>query len=202
MNDYQKEQLDALSQVRKLFAEIGVSSVDELRSDIPAYLNFRSRLDRFLDQHTGSFCTTACFSSRTSACCSKDGIITFWADVVINALCSDRSDLDRLHSAIISPHRLDKCIYLGTEGCLWRIRPLICAMFICDHIQTEVLDAEPDIHARWQSFQQTARSFRWPDKPVLFDHLEEVFMERGCRSPLMYINTSPGLLRIKRAREG
>jgi hypothetical protein len=41
------------------------------------------------------------------------------------------------------------------------------------------------------------KSFRWPDRPVLFDQLEQVFMAVGCRSPLMYINTSPGLLRIK-----
>ena len=33
---------------------------------------------------------------------------------------------------------------------------------------------------------------------MLFDDIEEWFLAAGYRSPLMYINTSPGLLRIKR----
>jgi len=39
--------------------------------------------------------------------------------------------------------------------------------------------------------------FTWPDRPVLFDDLESYFLKTGCRSPLMYLHNSPGLLRIK-----
>jgi hypothetical protein len=33
---------------------------------------------------------------------------------------------------------------------------------------------------------------------TFFDELEQRFMAAGCRSPLMYLNTSPGLLNVKR----
>jgi hypothetical protein len=32
---------------------------------------------------------------------------------------------------------------------------------------------------------------------VLFDELEAFFIERQCRSSLMYFHNSPGLLRVK-----
>jgi hypothetical protein len=45
--------------------------------------------------------------------------------------------------------------------------------------------------------KQREKHFRWPDRPVLFDDLEKYFMAAGYSSPLMYLNNSPGLLRVK-----
>ncbi len=197
LNDYQKEQLQALTIVRDHLTAMDVNARDRLSTLIGPYLEFRHALDLFTQEQFGRHCTEACFSSRTSACCSRDGIVTFWADVVINAVCSGRKRIDAMVSAIQRPPRSKKCIYLCSDGCLWKVRPLVCAMFLCDPIQNDVIDPDPDLTAQWQRFCDQAKAFRWPDRPVLFDLLELQFMDMGCRSPLMYINTSPGLMRIK-----
>ena len=44
---------------------------------------------------------------------------------------------------------------------------------------------------------QERKRFTWPDRPVLFDDLEQYFMDAGCTSPHMYLHNSPGLLRVK-----
>lgn len=199
MNSYQKEQLDALKQVRKTLKTMAPPTLQGLGNEMGPYLDFRRDLEQFTHEHLGGHCTQACFKSQTSACCSKDGIITFWADVVINALISDQNALDELTVAIQKPMLANKCIYLADNGCTWKIRPLVCAMFLCDRIHSEVLTPDPRLNKKWQRFVQQAKRFRWPDRPVLFDHLEGLFMAKGCRSPLMYINTSPGLMRIKQS---
>jgi hypothetical protein len=193
MNDYQREQRDALEQIVKK-NDILASIHDD---GIGSYLSFRRQLDEFSDRHFARHCTRACFETRTSACCSKDGIITFWADMVINVACSDGHQIDDLYAAIEAPMFGDKCIYLGKNGCRWQVRPLGCALFLCDRVKDDVLARRLDLRTRWEAYQTMGKTFRWPDRPVLFDHLEQVFMGAGCRSPLMYINTSPGLLRIK-----
>jgi hypothetical protein len=193
MNAYQAEQLDALNQIVNHMGRMASIHDDAIRS----YLSFRRELDEFSERHFTPFCTQACFESRASACCSKDGIITFWADVVINAAIADKHQIDDLFAAIENPLFADKCIYLDENGCRWRVRPLGCALFLCDQIQDDVLAQRPDLHRRWEAYLEAGKKFRWPDRPVLFDDLEQVFMAAGCRSPLMYINTSPGLLRIK-----
>jgi hypothetical protein len=202
VNDYQKEQLQALVLVRHHLRRMEPAAVGRLASDIGSYLEFRSRLDQFTQTHMAGHCTASCFKRRTSACCSRDGIITFWADVVINAVHAGQERLDRMVSAIREPLRTEKCIYLGDHGCLWKTRPLVCAMFVCDPIQNDVIDSDPDLSAQWHRFTAQAKSFRWPDRPVLFDRLERVFMDLGCRSPLMYIHNSPGLMRVKRKAAG
>ena len=196
LNEYQKEQWTALNQIKECVdarGPIGSELVDEIRS----YLEFREGLDSFSDRHFRNHCSRACFKNQVSACCSKDGIVTFWADHVINASASGIGCIDDLLAAIRAPQHSDKCIYLGTNGCLWRIRPLGCALFLCDGVQKEVLDARPSVKEAWDEYRNRARGFRWPDRPVLFDRLEQAFMAVGCRSPLMYINTSPGLRRVK-----
>ena len=197
LNGYQKEQLQALKIVRESLGRMDSAAIDQLSLDIRPYLEFRRRLHQFTDTHLGRHCTQACFKSQTSACCSKDGIITFWADMVIDAVQSGRDGLDAKLSAIQRPLHSDKCIYLGDEGCLWKVRPLVCAMFLCDTIQTDVIEPNPELADNWEQFNAQAKTFRWPDRPVLFDKLELRFMEMGFRSSLMYINTSPGLMRIK-----
>jgi hypothetical protein len=194
MNTYQAEQMDALNQIVNHIDLLGALQEDAIHS----YLEFRRRLDEFSGRHFAAFCTRTCFESRTSACCSRDGIITFWADMVINVANADNDQIDDLFAAIQTPRIAEKCIYLGDCGCRWRIRPLGCALFLCDQVEQDVLARNPDLQRQWEVYQSTARTFRWPDRPVLFDRLERLFMDAGCRSPLMYINTSPGLLRIKR----
>lgn len=198
LNSYQTEQLDAITQVRNILKKLDMAACEGLKKDIKPYLEFRTELEQFTLEHLGSHCTQSCFESKTSACCSKDGIITFWADVVVNALSCHGDELDRLSKAIRYPMLMNKCIYLGKHGCLWKIRPLVCAMFVCDRIQDDVFNPDPHLDEQWHRFGKQAKGFRWPDHPVLFDRLEGFFMEMGCRSPLMYINTSPGLLRIKK----
>lgn len=193
MNAYQAEQMDALNQIVN-----NIGLLDPIKGDtIRSYLSFRRQLDEFSERHFAVFCTQACFKSRTSTCCSKDGIITFWADVVINVAHADKHHIDDLFAAIENPLFPDKCIYLGANGCRWRVRPLGCALFLCDQVQEAVLAPNPELHRHWETYLSRGKAFRWPDRPVLFDHLERVFMDAGCRSSLMYINTSPGLLRIK-----
>ena len=194
MNAYQVDQMDALNQIANHIDLLGSLQTEAIGS----YLEFRRRLDEFSERHFAAFCTRACFESRTSACCSKDGIITFWADMVINVANADNHQIDDLFSAIQTPRFAEKCIYLGEHGCRWRVRPLGCALFLCDQVEGDVLARNPELQRQWEAYQSKARSFRWPDRPVLFDYLEQVFMDAGCRSSLMYINTSPGLLRVKR----
>jgi hypothetical protein len=193
MNDYQAEQRGALEQIVKNVEVLSLIHGDAIGS----YLSFRRQLDEFLECHFARHCTRACFETRTSACCSKDGIITFWADMVINVANSDSQQIDDLFAAIECPMFADKCIYLGKKGCRWQVRPLGCALFLCDRVKDDVLARCLDLHSQWEAYQTMGKEFRWPDRPVLFDQIERVFMAAGCRSPLMYINTSPGLLRIK-----
>jgi hypothetical protein len=197
MNAYQNEQFEALFEVRKQLLRMRASTKSQLDEEIQPYLDFRRRLEVFSGENLGKFCTQACFESQTSACCSKDGIITFWADVVINVICSTDEDLAALVKAIKNPAYPNKCIYLSAKGCLWKVRPLVCAMFVCDQVHRDVIDRSAELKAAWEMHRKSAKSFRWPDRPVLFDRLEAIFIDQGCQSPLMYINNSPGLLRIK-----
>ncbi len=198
MNDYQQEQFEALFIVKDQLSKLTRAQIDRLKRQITPYLDFRSKVDQFLNTYFSSHCTQSCYENRRSACCSKDGIVTFWADVVINALCSTEAQLCDLEQALAQPTYDHKCTYLGRNGCRWQVRPLMCAMFLCDQVKDAVF---PELDATtkqdWNAFFETAKSFRWPDKPVLFDSLETYFMALGVRSSLMYINTSPGLLRIK-----
>lgn len=198
LNTYQKEQLDALHQVQHTLLQLDEKTKNRLCADLKSYLDFREKVDRYLDHHLNAYCTQACFNSQTSACCSKDGIITFWADIVINACCCTDDELNALISAVENPRHAQKCVYLGSKGCLWTIRPLVCAMFVCDQLQADVINQDPILATAWEQFRQQAKGFRWPDRPVLFDRLEEMFMDLGCQSPLMYINSSPGLMQIKK----
>jgi len=123
----------------------------------------------------------------------------FWADVAINAAWSNGEQLDDLEAAIRQPAFQHKCIFLGDQGCRFKVRPLVCAMFLCEPVLNEVFTNEQDERCRqWRSLESEAKQYRWPDRPVLFDWFEIRFMALGCRSSLMHINTSPGLMRIKK----
>lgn len=197
MNAYHREQLEALLLVRTHLAGLPADDRRELEERIGDYLAFRAALDAFLGRHFGAVCTQSCYQSQRSACCSREGIVTFFADVVVNVLVSTDAACDRLAAVLAEPNEGFKCVYLGRAGCLWRVKPLVCAMFLCEPAAEAVFGRAPSAAATWQTLQQRARAFRWPDRPVLFDELEAVFMAAGRRSSLMYLHNSPGLLRVK-----
>ncbi len=198
MNEYQQEQLDALTMVRHGLLRRGDANRRQLIQTIDDYMQFRQAVDNFLDRHFSEVCTHACYLSQTSACCSKDGIITFFADTVVNALQATPAELDRLEAVLNRVNRGHRCVYLGSHGCMWTVRPVVCAMFLCDRAMRAVFSSDPAVKKQWESLRRQEKLFKWPDRPVLFDYLERVFLDLGCRSTLMHLNLSPGLLRIKR----
>jgi len=99
MSDYQFEQLEALSQVRLHLKALSRSEKEKLRVLIVDYLEFRRRVDRYLETYFGTVCDRTCYQSRLSACCSREGIITFFADVVINLLMSDETEIEEIGRA-------------------------------------------------------------------------------------------------------
>lgn len=71
-------------------------------------------------------------------------------------------------------------------------------MYLCDRSKEEVFAKNSQLADQWELLEQKRKRFTWPDRPVLFDDLETFFLDAGCRSPLMYMHNSPGLLRVKR----
>ena len=198
INEYQQEQLDALKMVRHGLFRLGDAGRRELVQAVEPYLRFRQSVDRFLTRYFNAVCTRTCYRDRTSACCSKDGIITFFADSVVNALHATPAQLDRLERVLGRVNPGHRCVYLGRDGCMWTIRPVVCAMFLCDRAMNAVFGADPKAEKTWESMRRQEKTFKWPDRPVLFDHLEKVFLDQGYRSSLMHLNLSPGLLHVKK----
>lgn len=202
MNEYQEEQLSCLLTVLKHLSALSEAERQQLRSTLSQYLDFRLRTEKFLSDHFGRICTRKCYESRLSACCSKDGIITFFADVVINALLSDIREVDALKKVLKSPHMGLKCVYLGERGCMWRLKPIVCEMFLCEQAKNEVFFRFPSCEKNWHQLLEEKKTYTWPDAPVLFDTLEQYFLDAGCDSPLMYLHKSPGLLMVKKKSRG
>jgi hypothetical protein len=196
MREYNRDQLEALLMVRAHLGGLSRFQKDKLFEKTESYLHFRAEVDRFQRAFSG-LCTKKCFTSRSSACCGREGIATFFADVVINALCSTDEQLDLLEQAIRQDPGGFKCVYLGESGCIWRIKPIVCEMFLCDEAKNTVLGPYPALLKQWEELRVREKEYTWPDKPVLFNELEALFIRAGCDSPLMYFHRSPGLLRIK-----
>jgi hypothetical protein len=170
----------------------------ELRDMAAEYLSFRLKAGLFLSENFSGICNDKCYKSNLSACCSREGIITFFADVVINLVVSDKKETDSLRFVLERENRGLKCVYLGNDGCMWRIKPVICEMFLCDAAKSRVFDGKPVLMNEWAVLKKKEKSFTWPDRPVLFDKIESYFREAGCFSSLMYMHNSPGLLRVKK----
>jgi hypothetical protein len=198
LNPYQREQLESLDLAADYLRELSPRDRSGLDTVLRPYMEFRTAVDAYLAKYFSRFCTHSCYTTQTSACCSRDGIITFWADMLINAATCDHEQVEYLRRAIQNPAHPHKCIYLGPEGCLWRVRPLVCAMFVCDDALQAAFDDQPEARRQWDDFLQQAKGFRWPDRPVLFDQLEKQCINAGVDSTLMYLHSSPGLLRVKR----
>jgi len=197
MNSYQKEQAETLNMVYRHLKTISVQERQRLLSQISDYLLFRDAVNAFLSEHFENICTQKCYQSKISACCSRDGIITFFGDVLVNVLVSNGTEIKALARVLKNPNDGFKCIYLGDHGCMWRIKPIICEMFLCDPAEESVFKKKPMTNKLWLELKQREKHYRWPDRPVLFDDLEKYFMAEGYSSPLMYLNNSPGLLRVK-----
>jgi hypothetical protein len=197
MNSYHKEQIDALVMVKRHLDNLPASDRQALNASVADYLTFRREVDDFLVHHFSEICTQTCYQSRMSACCSREGIITFFADMVVNLLVSAHSEFDKLQTVVSQPNDGFKCVYLSEKGCLWRLKPIVCQMYLCDRSKNKVFGEKSKLKHEWELLEQKRKRFTWPDRPVLFDDLESYFIKAGCRSPLMYLHNSPGLLRVK-----
>lgn len=197
MNAYNQEQQEAVMAVAECLKRLSSSELNGLRNTIKTYLLFRGEVDHFLDVHFSALCTRACYESRQSACCSREGITTFFADVVINMLLSNDKDIEALLGALKKPDQDAKCVYLGQNGCLWHVKPIVCEMFLCQRARENVFSRNPLALRTWKKLRLREKRYTWPSRPVLFDRLEEYFRNQGVRSSLMYFHNSPGLMRVK-----
>ena len=196
-SDYNQQQKDAILMVRRHLSALPLSELHHLKQRIQSYLRFREDVASFQQQHLADICSEKCFTSQTSACCGREGIATFFADVVINVLLSTDKDADKLLDALDLDTGGFNCVYLNETGCLWRCKPIVCEMFLCDHVKNSVLAAEKSLQSQWEKLRRQERLYTWPTRPVLFDELEDFFIQAGFDSPLMYLHKSPGLLRLK-----
>jgi hypothetical protein len=201
MNDYQNEQLNDFVIVTKHLETISVEDKKSIANEMEEYLLFRRQVDNFFSDNCAEECTQKCFQSRLSACCSKDSIITFFADFLVNVLFSEKRDVDQLMDALKQPNTGYKCVYLGKEGCRWKVKPIVCAVFLCNKAKEKVFHQKPGLKDTWEKLLIMDKKFRWPDRPVLFDRLEQYFIDAGYDSPSMYLHNSPGLLNVKRRAE-
>ena len=197
MSEYDREQSEAILLVRHHFKTLLPSELARLKTRIRGYLRFRKEVDGFLQHYFSEVCTQKCYQDHYSACCSREGITAFFADVVINFLISSDKEIDRLLEVLSLPNLGMKCVYLGERGCLWRIKPIVCEMFLCEHARKMVFDKDSLALREWERLKRREKRYTWPNRTVLFDDLETCFIRAGYSSSLMYFHNSPGLLRVK-----
>ena len=197
MSEYNQQQIEAILMVRGHLSGLSASRLRRLRQKMSSYLEFRKDLSSFQKTHLAELCSQKCFTSRTSACCGREGIITFFADVVINVLLSTDGEIDTLLEALQRDTGGSNCVYLNEAGCIWHCKPIVCEMFLCDHAKGHLLAKNDTLVSQWEKLRQRERFYTWPDRLVLFDKLEDFFIRDGFDSPLMYMHRSPGLLRLK-----
>ncbi len=197
MSSYNEEQAQALAMVRQYLTGPG-DRRQALLGALGSYLEFRQTTDRFLEDHFAALCTAKCYQDNLSACCSKEGIIAFFADVVVNATVSSEQELDAIASVLSRPNTGMKCVFLTPNGCLWKVKPIVCQMFVCNTAKKEVFQQNSELESQWDDLKKQEKTFTWPDKPILFNDLEKLFMDQGLSSSLMYLHNSPGLLMVKK----
>ncbi|MCP4666424.1 MAG: hypothetical protein GY849_08650 [Deltaproteobacteria bacterium] len=196
--EYNRQQMEAFLTVRRYLEGLSPSRMSRIKGWVRAYLTFRGEVAQFQKQHFSEICTYTCFTSQTSACCGREGIATFFADVVINVLLSSDREVDVILETLSRDFGGFKCVYLKEQGCLWRLKPIVCEMFLCKRAKDAVLEGNRVLGAQWDKLRRRERRYTWPNRPVLFDRLEELFVQAGLESPLMYFHRSPGLLRVKK----
>jgi hypothetical protein len=197
MVEYRLEQLAALETAVRYLRTLSEDQANQLKAKLTEYLQFREDVDAFLRENFADLCTRTCFESELSACCSKDGIIAFFADILINALYASQQEIETLLARLQNRNEGFKCVYLNKNGCLMRIQPIVCKMFLCEKAEKAVFTQNPRLKVQWEALKEQKKRFTWPDRPVLFDFLEEIVIKGGLPSSLMYLHNSPGLLRVK-----
>ena len=202
LSEYNQQQKDAIIMVRQYLSHLPASKLRWLRQRIKSYVQFRKAVNSFQEEHLSDICSQKCFTSRMSACCGREGIITFFADVVINLLLSTNKQIDTLLEILERDTGGFNCVYLNENGCLWLCKPIVCEMFLCDTAKNSVLAESESLASQWAGLRRRERMYTWPTRPVLFDELEVYFLNGGFDSPLMYFHKSPGLLRLKAKHAG
>jgi hypothetical protein len=197
-NPYHREQIEAFSIVAGHLDGLSPAGRAALLRDCGGYLDFRRRAARFLEEHVDGFCRRRCYASRLSACCSREGIVVFFGDVVVNVLLSDAGQTAGMIELLERENTGTRCVYLGPRGCRWQLKPIVCQMFLCDAARRAAFENRPQAAGEWAALEAERRAFTWPDRPVLFEALEAAFIEAGRRSALMYLHTSPGMRRVRR----
>ena len=195
---YQQEQHEAILMASTHIDTLSSGQIEALKTSSREYLVFRYDVDAFLNAYFATVCTQKCFQNNLSACCSREGIITFFADIVINALFSTSEERKFLLTVLQKPNIGPKCVYLGPQGCLWRIKPIVCQMFLCDAAMIRIFSDNSMAESAWNVLKNREKQFTWPDKKVLFDDMETFFINAGHVSSLMYLHNSPGLLLVKK----
>ncbi|SMC19141.1 hypothetical protein SAMN02746041_00619 [Desulfacinum hydrothermale DSM 13146] len=198
MSEYNAEQRNSLEAIAAGLARMCKEEVEALHRDIQPYLDFRARVDAFQEEYFSRLCAESCFVSGRSACCSFESIITFFADLVIAWLLADEKAKAGILKALESPFRSDRCVYLGPKGCILPLRPVSCALFFCSDAKEEIFFRWPKAKALLETLREEEKKFTWPDRPVLFDHIEAQFLRLGVDSRHMYFHKSPGLLLVKK----
>ena len=197
MSSYNAEQMEAMEMVGRYLGGISRAERLALREEASEYLAYRERFGAFASAHFTDVCREKCFDSGKSMCCSREGILTHFADHFVNALVSAEGELDRVAGALANPRKDDRCVYLGEGGCVWRLKPMVCEMFTCDFAEAAVFGERPELRDEFAALKLAGKRFTWPDRPVYFDRVEALFMAAGFESPLMYLHNSPGMLRVK-----
>jgi hypothetical protein len=196
-SDYNRDQLISHRAIASAISRFSTAAVAELNERVSPYLRFRRDVEDFYRRYFAPACHNACFTTKLSACCGFESIIIFFADQVINYRLSTPLEITNIMKALARPNTSNKCVYLGEEGCIWKLRPITCAMFFCEQAKTVVFQEHPKAKSILSDLQGQEKEFTWPIKPVLFDEIEKQFISLGVESPLLYFHHSPGLLRLK-----
>ncbi len=196
-SEYNRDQRTTLEAVNAALARLSEAERDAIRETIQPYLRFRDAVDRFFNEVFLAKCTKACFETGLSACCGFESIITFASDHAINLLFSEPARIAALIDVLRRPNLSGKCVYLGPSGCLWSVRPISCAMFLCGQVKSLVFGDVKEREEEWSRLQTDEKAFTFPDQPVLFDSLESRLIELGVESPHLFFHRSPGLLLVK-----
>jgi hypothetical protein len=197
VGEYNRDQWITFQAVREACNSMASAEKVKLRDTFQSYLSFRRELDSYHTTYLETFCRRFCFETGLSACCGFESIITFFADHVISFLLSTDEEMEAIFDVLQQPNRSGKCVYLGKTGCIWKVRPIACAMFVCGHLKAGCIENNPELQSLWTEFQSREKEYTWPTGPVIFDDLEKVFIGFGVKSPHMHFHQSPGLLRLK-----
>lgn len=199
LSQYNRDQLVGFEVIAKIVRQLSVAEIAQLKRELEPYCEFRRALAEFFRVYFEPTCIDSCFKTNLSACCGFESIIIFFSDQVINTLISEPNDIAAILHTLQRPNNSRHCVYLGTDGCLWKMSPIACAMFFCTNAKARVFSAFSQAQETWEALQRQEKEFTLPTKPVLFDQLEAYFIERGAAAPNLYYHHSPGLLRLKTA---